>query len=57
MQKGRTAKGKRLPHTKLTHANILQAKQLRDMGLILRHIAPVFGITRSSLGSALRRLK
>ena len=55
--KGRIATGHDLPQTKLNEQNKRQIKELREMGLLYRHIGPVFGITRHRASQIYRGVK
>lgn len=47
----RTARGNRLPHTKLTESDVIHIRHLCKNGFIQRSIAKAWGITQSSVSS------
>ena len=52
--KNRQAKGKALPQSKLSPAQVLSARRLRSVGWTLKAIAERFGVDRMTISSAIK---
>ncbi len=48
-RKGRTARGARLPHTKLSEEQVSEIRQLKRDGMVQAHIARAYGVSAACI--------